>query len=51
VLVGDALVAEDLAHVVDVLHPADDAAVQEELHGDAQVQLAVERVVVCDEGA
>ena len=46
VLGGDALVAEHLAHVVDVLHAADDAAVEEQLDGDAQVQVAVERVVV-----
>ncbi len=46
VLGGDALVAEHLAHVVDVLHAADDAAVEEQLDGDAQVEVAVERVVV-----
>ena len=46
VLRRDALVAEHLAHVVHVLHAADDAAVEEQLDGDAQVQVAVERVVV-----
>ena len=46
VLRRDALVAEHLAHVVDVLHPADDAAVEKQLDRDAQVQVAVERVVV-----
>ena len=51
VLRGDALVAEHLAHVVDVLHAADDAAVEEQLDGDAQVQVAVERVVVGRERA
>ena len=51
VLRRDALVAEHLAHVVDVLHAADDAAVEEQLDGDAQVEVAVERVVVGRERA
>jgi hypothetical protein len=46
VLRRDALVAEHLAHVVDVLHPTDDAAVEKQLDRDPQVEVAVERVVV-----
>jgi hypothetical protein len=49
VLRGDALVAEYLAHVVYVLQPAHDAAVEEQLDRDAQIEVAIERVVVSDE--
>ena len=46
VLVGHALVAEVLAQLVDALEPADDQALEVELGRDAQVQRAVELVVV-----
>ena len=51
VLVGDALVAEVLAELVDLLEPADDQPLQVQLGRDPQVQRAVERVVVGREGA
>ena len=43
---GDALVAEVLADLVDALEAADDQALEVQLVGDAQVEVAVERVVV-----
>ena len=49
VLVGDALVAEVLADLVDLLEPADDQALEVELGGDAQVEVGVELVRVRDE--
>ncbi len=49
VLVGDALVAEVLAQLVDAVDAADDQPLQVELGGDPQVEVAVERVVVGDE--
>ena len=49
VLERDALVAEVLAELVDALQAADDAALEVELGRDAQVEVAVERVVVRDE--
>jgi hypothetical protein len=51
VLVGDALVAEVLAQLVDALQAADDEALEVQLGGDAQVEVAVQRVVVGDERA
>jgi hypothetical protein len=50
VLVRDALVAEVLAELVDPLDAADDEPLQVELGGDAQVEVAVEGVVVGGEG-
>ena len=47
----EALVAEVLAELVDALEAADDQALEVQLGGDAQVQVAVERVVVGGEGA
>ena len=47
---GDALVAEDAADLVDALEAADDEALEVELGGDAQVEVAVQGVVVGDEG-
>ena len=49
VLVGDALVAEVLADLVDLLEPADDEALEVELVRDAQVEVGVELVRVRDE--
>ena len=46
VLGRETLVAEVLAELVDPLEPADDAALEVELGRDAQVQRAIERVVV-----
>ena len=46
----DALVAEVLAELVDLLETAHDQALEVELGCDPQVQVAVERVVVGDEG-
>ena len=46
VLVAHALVAEVLAQLVDLLEAAHDAALEVELGGDPQVEVAVERVVV-----
>ncbi len=46
VLVADALVAEVLAELVDLLQPAHDAALEVELGRDPQVEVAVEGVVV-----
>ena len=51
VLRRDALVAEVLAELVDAVDPADDAALQIELGGDPQVEVAIERVVVSRERA
>ena len=51
VAVGDALVAKRPAEVVDVLQAPDDAAVQEQLDRDAQVQVDVQRVVMRRERA
>ena len=51
VLERDALVAEVLADLVDALEAADDQALEVELGGDPQVQVAVELVVVGDERA
>ena len=51
VLVRDALVAEVLADLVDPLEPAHDQALEVELVGDPQEQVAVERVVVGHERA
>ena len=50
VLVGDALVAEVLAELVDLLETAHDQPLQIELGRDPQVQGAVEHVVVGREG-
>ena len=50
VLVRDALVAEVLAELVDAVDAADDQPLQVQLGGDAQVEVAVERVVVGREG-
>ena len=50
VLVRDALVAEVLAELVDAIDAADDQALQVELGGDPQVEVAVEGVVVGREG-
>ena len=47
----DALVAEVLADLVDAVDAADDAALEVQLGGDAQVEVAVELVVVGDERA
>src|ERR671918_320539 len=44
VLVGDALVAEVLADLVDLLEPPDDQALEVELRGDAEVEVGVELV-------
>ena len=49
VLVGDALVAEILADLVDLFEPADDEALEVELVGDAQVEVGVELVRMRDE--
>ena len=49
VLVGEALVAEVLAQLVDAVEPADDEALEVELVGDAEVEVGVEFVVVRDE--
>ena len=46
VLVGDALVAEVLADLVDALEAADDQALEVELGRDAQVERLVELVVM-----
>ena len=51
VLERDPLVAEVLAELVDAVDPADDQALQVELGGDPQVEVAVERVVVGGERA
>ena len=51
VLVGDALVAEVLAELVDAVDAADDEALEVELGRDPQVEVAVERVVVGGERA
>ena len=50
VLVGDALVAEVLAELVDLLEAAHDQPLQVELGRDPQVQGAVEHVVMRREG-
>ncbi len=50
VLGGDALVAEDGPNLVDAVEAADDEALEVQLGGDAQIEVAVERVVVGDEG-
>ena len=50
VLVGDALVSEILADLVDPLEPPDDQPLQIELGGDSQIQVDVQLVVMCDEG-
>ena len=50
VLVGDALVAEVLAELVDAVDAADDEPLEVELGRDPQVEVAVERVVVGGEG-
>ena len=50
VLEAHALVAEVLAHLVDAVDAADDAALEVELDGDAQVEVALELVVVGHEG-
>src|SRR4030095_8189055 len=44
-------VAEDPADLVDALEPADDQALQIQLGRDAQVEIALERLVMRDEGA
>ena len=49
VLEAHALVAEVLAHLVDAIDAADDAALEVQLGGDAQVEVALELVVVRDE--
>ncbi len=49
VLEAHALVAEVLAHLVDAVDAADDAALEVQLGGDAQVEVALELVVVRDE--
>ena len=49
VLVRDALVAEVLADLVDLLETADDQALEVELGRDAQVEVGVELVRVRDE--
>jgi hypothetical protein len=46
VFVGDPLVAEVLGQLVDALQAANDQALQVELGRDAQVEVAVQRVVV-----
>ena len=50
VFVGHALVPEVLADLVHPLEPADDQPLQIELRRDAQVEVAVQRVVMRDEG-
>ena len=50
VLGREALVAEVLAELVDPLEAADDQALEVQLGGDPQVEVAVERVVVGGEG-
>jgi hypothetical protein len=50
VLVGDALVAEVLADLVDPLEPADDQPLQVELGRDPEIEVLLEIVPVCDEG-
>ena len=47
----DALVAEVLAHLVDALHAADDAALEVELGRDAEIELEIEGVGLGHEGA
>ena len=47
----DALVAEDPAHLVDTLQPADHQPLERELEGDAEIHVGVEGVVMGDEGA
>ena len=49
VLERDALVAEVLAELVDALEPADDQPLEVELGRDAEIEVAVELVVVRDE--
>ena len=49
VLEAHALVAEVLAHLVDAVDAADDAALEVQLGGDAQVQVTLELVVMGDE--
>ena len=49
VLEAHALVAEVLADLVDAVDAADDAALEVQLGGDAQVEVALELVVVRDE--
>ena len=49
VLVGDALVAEVLGELVDLLEPADDQPLEVELVRDPQVEVGVELVRVRDE--
>ncbi len=51
VLERDALVAEVLAELVDALEPADDQALEIELRRDAEIEVALELVVVRHEGA
>ena len=51
VLVGDALVAEVLAELVDALEAADDQALEVELGGDPQVEVGIELVRVRHERA
>ena len=51
VLVGDPLVAEVLADLVDLLEPADDQPLEVELRRDPQVEIGVELVVVGHERA
>jgi hypothetical protein len=48
VLRRQALVAEDAAELEDALEAADDQALQVELGRDAEVEVDVERVVMCD---
>ena len=50
-LEADAFVAEVLADLVDAVDAADDAALEVQLDRDAQVEVAVELVVVRDERA
>ena len=45
-----AFIAELLAHLVDPVEAADDAALQIQFRGDAQVHVDVERIVMCHEG-
>ncbi len=51
VLEGDAFVAEVLAQLVDALDAADDQALQVELGGDPEIEIAIEGVVVRHERA
>ena len=48
-MLGDALVAEVPADLVDLLEPADDEPLQVELERDPQVEVAIQGVVVGDE--